>query len=94
MDASHLEGALKVLESGVEVVFVPAEDGGYVLVGMNRVVDELFQNIAWGTSEVLSMSLKKLSEAGVSTQCLEPLWDVDTVEDLPKLALLEPPLNW
>ena len=94
IDASHLEGALKVLESGVDVVFVPAEDGGYVLVGMSRVVDELFQDIAWGTSEVLSMSLKKLSEAGVSTQCLEPLWDVDTAEDLPKLALLEPPLNW
>jgi rSAM/selenodomain-associated transferase 1 len=94
MGANHLEEALGVLESGVEVVFVPAADGGYVLVGMRRVVDELFRDIAWGTSEVLSMSLEKLSEAGVSTQCLAPLWDVDTAEDLPKLASLEPPLDW
>jgi hypothetical protein len=30
----------------------------------------------------------------VSTQCLAPLWDVDTAEDLLKLASLEPPLCW
>ena len=94
LEPVHIEKTLERLVSGVEVVFVPAEDGGYVLVGMSRVVAELFEDIDWGTAEVLRMSLRNLSEAGVSTHCLAPLWDVDTEEDLLKLDWLESPLEW
>ena len=90
----HVQETLESLASGIEVVFVPADDGGYVLVGMSRVFAEMFQGIAWGTSEVLQVSLNKLSKRGVSTRCLSPLWDVDTEEDLLKLARLEQPLEW
>ncbi|MDO7656722.1 MAG: TIGR04282 family arsenosugar biosynthesis glycosyltransferase [OM182 bacterium] len=90
----HVQETLESLASGIEVVFVPADDGGYVLVGMSRVFAEMFQDIAWGTSEVLQVSLNKLSKRGVSTRCLSPLWDVDTEEDLLKLARLEQPLEW
>ena len=91
---NHVQETLESLASGIEVVFVPADDGGYVLVGMSRVFAEMFQGIAWGASEVLQVSLSKLSKMGVSTRCLSPLWDVDTEEDLLKLAWLEQPLEW
>lgn len=91
---NHVQETLESLASGIEVVFVPADDGGYVLVGMSRVFAAMFQDIVWGTSEVLQVSLNKLSKMGVSTRCLSPLWDVDTEEDLLKLAWLEQPLEW
>ncbi len=65
-----------------DVVFGPAEDGGYYLVGLKRLVPELFINIPWGTDQVLKASKKIAEELGLSATMLETLPDVDRPEDV------------
>ena len=38
------------------VVFGPATDGGYYLIGLTQLVPEIFQGVAWGTETVLAQS--------------------------------------
>ncbi len=78
----YIEQAFTALEQGHEVVLGPAEDGGYVLVGLRRAIPEMFSNIDWGTDQVLVQSREQLKEAGVNWHELETLWDVDRPEDV------------
>ena len=64
------------------VVFGPATDGGYYLIGLTQLVPELFQNIAWGTETVLAQSLQILERTGIRPAQLQPLDDLDRPEDL------------
>jgi rSAM/selenodomain-associated transferase 1 len=77
---SLFEEAWRMLET-VGVVFGPALDGGYYLMGMKRVYDGLFEGIEWSGSETLEMSLKAAADAGASVGMLRPLRDVDDLED-------------
>jgi len=91
---AYLQQALTVLDSGVDVVLGPAEDGGYVLVGMRRPLSVVFEDIPWGSERVLERTLETLSNNNLSYSLLDVLWDVDRPEDLDRLPMLEPPLSW
>ena len=94
LNKGYLDQALLALESGVDVVLGPAEDGGYVLVGMRRPIAAVFADIPWGTDQVMHRTLESLKANELSYRLLATLWDVDRPEDLARLQLLEPPLNW
>ncbi len=64
-----------------EVVFGPASDGGYYLIGMKDYYPELFEGIEWSVSSVLENSIKKLKKMETSFALLEELSDVDTYKD-------------
>ena len=64
------------------VVFGPATDGGYYLIGLTCLVPELFQGIDWGTETVLARSLEILARNGDKPALLKPLDDLDRPEDL------------
>jgi rSAM/selenodomain-associated transferase 2 len=64
------------------VVFGPATDGGYYLIGLTRLVPELFQGVAWGTEAVLNQSLDILERIGSKPALLQPLDDLDRPEDV------------
>ena len=64
------------------VVFGPATDGGYYLIGLTQLVPELFQNIAWGTETVLAQSLLILERTRIRPAQLQPLDDLDRPEDV------------
>ncbi len=64
------------------VVFGPATDGGYYLIGLTRLVPELFLDIAWGTETVLAQSLAILSRNDSKPALLLPLDDLDRPEDV------------
>ncbi len=68
-----------------DLVIGPALDGGYYLIGARRHVPELFVDIAWGTNEVLTSTLRIASDLGLSVSLLEPLGDVDRAEDLERI---------
>ena len=70
-----------------DVVLVPAEDGGYVLVGLARAVD-CFSGVAWGTSVVMAETRRLLTLRGATWAELAPLWDVDTPDDLARWRAL------
>ena len=86
--------ASKNSKCGTELVLGPAEDGGYVLIGVNKSYPELFQGIKWGGDEVLEKTIQKAKKIGVDYVCLESLWDVDRPDDLGRLSELEPNLDW
>ena len=81
LNADIIQQAIDTLHDDTAVVFVPAEDGGYVLVGMQQCHDVLFQDINWGTSEVMQQSRSVLNENKVSYKTLKTCWDVDRLED-------------
>jgi len=71
-----------------DAVFVPAEDGGYALIGLNHPERSLFEDIPWGSGAVMSRTRDALRRVGLRWTELDPLWDVDRPEDLPRLNTL------
>jgi len=82
MDSRYLLDAIEKLDAGIPVVLGPAEDGGYLLLGLNRNLPELFVGIDWGTSKVLNQTRKCLYGLGVEFAELDTLWDLDRPQDL------------
>ena len=78
---SQINAGLQALKSN-EVVFGPAEDGGYYLVGFSKFHDFVFQNKPWSQDNLLEETLNELKENRVSFSTLETLNDIDTFEDL------------
>jgi len=74
--------AFAALEKDYSVVLSPAEDGGYVLIGMRQLIPEIFTNMPWGTSEVFPITKQRLNALGIKWYQLPTLWDVDRPEDL------------
>ncbi len=81
LDDRYLEEALEGLEAA-DVVLGPAEDGGYVLIGLAAPRPELFQGIDWGSALVFQQTLAKAREANQEVRFLATLRDVDEPADL------------
>ena len=64
------------------VVFGPARDGGYYLVGLTQPVPQLFRDVHWSTETVLTESICISREAGMEPVLLAPLSDLDVPGDL------------
>ena len=92
LDARYLQAAGAALDMGVPVVIGPAEDGGYVLIGLRTDYAELFQGIAWGTDTVLPATRSVLRARGTTCHELATLWDVDRPHDLDRLRIDYPEL--
>jgi uncharacterized protein len=71
------------------VALGPAIDGGYYLIGLQRLVPELFQKINWSTATVFAETLAIADQLQLSTYLLQSLPDIDLPADL---QYLEP--NW
>lgn len=67
------------------VVLGPAHDGGYYLIAATHTPD-LFSGIEWGSAGVLDMTLAAARAHGLPVHCVEPTADVDTIEDLRRIA--------
>lgn len=83
----HLQQAARALVDH-DVVLIPAEDGGYVLIGMRRPLPEVFEGIAWSTPQVMAQTRERLAAAGVRWLELPGLWDVDEPGDWQRLERL------
>ena len=86
LTAGHLSLAFEALRAGCDAVLSPAEDGGYVLIGLTRVAPELFSDIPWSTEVVMAQTRERLLRPGWSWRELETLWDVDRPADYDRLA--------
>lgn len=82
---SFLQRSLSLLDH-CDLVFGPAFDGGYYLVGMRRLEGRIFEDIDWGTETVLEKTLAVCRKHELACGLLEPLRDIDRPEDLPALA--------
>lgn len=91
LTGGHLCRALAWLESGADAVLGPAEDGGYVLLGLRRMEHRLFSDIPWGTDQVLAITRRRLAQQVGYWRELEPLWDLDREADLDRYRQLSEP---
>ena len=66
-------------------VITPAEDGGYVLIGLCQYESTLFEEISWGTESVLKETRGRLRQLGWNWHELPQRWDVDRPEDVERL---------
>ncbi len=65
-----------------DLVLGPAQDGGYYLIGLHRLIPELFTGISWSTAEVLQQTVSIAHRLGLAVAYLPLLSDVDRPEDL------------
>jgi len=76
-----IERAFEALERA-DAAIAPAQDGGYVLVGLRHPAPALFRGIDWGTGRVHAQTMERARGAGVGVETLETLADLDTPADL------------
>ena len=89
INPDYLSGAVRALASH-SVVLGPANDGGYVLVGMTELCREMFEGIAWGQNTVWADTVKILQGLSINWQGLASLPDIDRPEDLPIWHAIQP----
>tara|TARA_B100000795_G_scaffold229836_1_gene187040 strand:- start:886 stop:1485 length:600 start_codon:yes stop_codon:yes gene_type:complete len=83
-----LEITSKIINEGfsklenTNVVIGPAKDGGYYLLGLNKVIPSLFKNMPWSASDLLVETIKKITKEKLNYKLLPVLSDVDYLEDL------------
>ncbi|AUP80236.1 TIGR04282 family arsenosugar biosynthesis glycosyltransferase [Flavivirga eckloniae] len=81
INSEIIENGLKSLKQS-DVVFGPAIDGGYYLVGMTKMYHSIFDNKPWSESHLLDVTLEELEQENTPYTLLETLNDIDTFEDL------------
>lgn len=81
INAAHIKDGLKALLKN-DAIFGPAIDGGYYLIGLNKLQKFIFDNKPWSASNLLDVTLEELKQNNISYTLLEPLNDIDTFEDL------------
>lgn len=86
--ACHLRKAARALLDGDDAVFYPAEDGGYVLVGLRQPQALLFSAMSWSAAAVLSDTRARAQALGLRVREFKTLWDVDVPGDLQRLRFL------
>lgn len=85
LNPAHLQNAASALRAGFATCLIPAEDGGYVLIGMRDPQPCLFIDMPWGTSDVLALTRERMRANGLSCAEQDALWDVDTFRDFKRL---------
>jgi rSAM/selenodomain-associated transferase 1 len=87
IDKEYLESAVNKLDSN-DAVIGPATAGGYVLLALKSVDDEIFSDIAWSSDKVLSQTLAKMEGLNWRYELLPALNDIDRPEDLANLSAI------
>ena len=84
LSTHDLEEAFFSLEKK-DVIVGPAKDGGYYLLGMNKLHHQLFENKTWSSENVLLDTLLDIENLNLTYQLLDTLSDVDYEEDLKEM---------
>ena len=81
LNAQLMVKAFHALEQN-DLVLGPALDGGYYLIGLRRLIPELFTGISWSTAEVLEQTIRIAQRLDLAIAFLPLLNDIDRPEDL------------
>jgi uncharacterized protein len=80
------EAVEALAQSRERVVLGPADDGGYYLIGMTELHEQLFTGIDWSTKRVLQQTLGRAEKIGLEVHLLCDGFDVDDGEALGRLC--------
>ncbi|MCP4043947.1 MAG: glycosyltransferase [Gammaproteobacteria bacterium] len=86
LSSTDLINTVQALQDGCDAVLGPAEDGGYVLLGLRSPAPDLFLDMPWGTETVLETTRERLRRLGFRWHELPVYHDVDRPEDLDRLG--------
>jgi rSAM/selenodomain-associated transferase 1 len=90
LPVEHIFEAFSLLEyEHTDVVFGPAEDGGYYLLALKRVWDGLFTGLPWSSETLLSESVEAAKDLCLGASFLPTWHDIDTAADLKRPELLD-----
>jgi len=78
---ADLVACARALEDGADAVFLPAEDGGYGLVGAARPIPQIFEGVDWGGPNVMAQTRHKMMALGLTWREPRIVWDVDHPDD-------------
>lgn len=92
LSAADFEKTLSLLDNN-DIVIGPADDGGYVLMGLTRFSATLFSDIQWGTNEVLKKSRERIRALQWPSAELKIFRDIDRPEDLAEAERLLGPIT-
>jgi uncharacterized protein len=84
--APFLEESFSALER-VDAVLVPAEDGGFTLLGLRRCPLGLLRGLPWSTAGTLQATEARLRARGLTVHRTPPFFDVDGPADLARLRV-------
>lgn len=80
-----LRACARALHAGEDAVFLPAEDGGYALVGLRAAQAGLFAGVDWGSAQVMAQTRARLKRSALRWSAPATVWDVDRPADLARL---------
>ncbi len=81
LDESIIHEAFDAL-ADADVAIGPATDGGYYLIALRAPAPGLFNEVPWGSADVLDATVRAAEDLGLTAEYLSVLWDVDRPEDL------------
>lgn len=93
LDPGLLAEGARRLCGPADAVFLPAEDGGYALVGLRAPVPELFAQMPWGSDRVMAETRVRAARLGLALAEPATVWDLDRPEDYERaraLGLVDP----
>lgn len=85
LTAEHLKASAAVLRDETDVVLIPSDDGGYVLMGMRKPQPALFADMPWGTETVTFETRRRLTQLNLTWREPAQLWDVDRPTDVRRM---------
>ncbi len=77
----YIEQAFEALNTN-DIVFGPVEDGGYILVGVREINQNMFSDVEWSVADTLEQNIKAIEHCNLSYGLLPKLWDLDGADDL------------
>ncbi len=92
ISADYIQTAFTGLEQE-DIVIGPADDGGYVMLGLRRSLPCLFGNMPWGSDGVYAATVARLRADNLSWCEMPSLMDIDRPEDFLALSQLKPELT-
>ena len=84
---SIIEQAFTELRRPDTVVIGPSRDGGYYLLGLSEPSSVLFDGMKYSHRKVFIQTVARARSAGLKVVTLKPWYDIDTAEDVRRLAI-------
>ncbi len=88
LDIEAINAVINELERN-DIVLIPAEDGGYVLLAASKHHEDLLTDVPWGSESVLASTVRNIERLGLEYSLLGQCWDVDRPEDLERYMALK-----
>ncbi len=86
LPSAWIKEGFSLLEGRGAVVLGPTGDGGFYLIGMNESFSQVFEGMTYSHETVFEQTAARVASCGASLQTLPEWYDVDTFDDLKRLA--------